>query len=239
MTFIRNFVRWRMHLLCLFAASLAFLAGCDRTQDIYEVRNQAVPRFAPPLNLKHVEGGIKRAANSQRWRLRRMKPGQLEATKRWRSHVAVVKINYSPDAYDILFARSENLLEGGGQIHRRFNQFVHQLDAEISEQLSLNPSETFSPTADNPPAETTYVRIPPKSGDSYSRRAIAPANGSEARDGILLKEPEVGAIPWQGVVYVDDGSCPKGQIKKLMGGSESWNTDHDRECVSRYLVPPK
>jgi hypothetical protein len=146
----------------LVALSVAVLAACDRTQNVYEVRNQPVPRFAPPLNPKQVEGGIIRAARNQTWRLRRVKPGQLEATKRWRSHIAVVAINYSPDTYDIIFRRSQNLLEGDGRIHRRFNQFVFQLDEEISKQLSFNPSEIVDPTAVKAPEDTSYVRISPK-----------------------------------------------------------------------------
>jgi hypothetical protein len=56
---------------------------------------------------------------------------------------------------------------------------------------------------------------------------------------ILLTEPEVGAIPYQDVVYVDDGSCPKGQIKKLTGGSENWGLDHERDCIPNPTKPKR
>ena len=40
------------------------------------------------------------------------------------------------------------------------------------------------------------------------------ANGQE----IVKKEPPAGALSRGGYVYVDDGSCPKGQIKKVTAG---------------------
>ncbi len=49
---------------------------------------------------------------------------------------------------------------------------------------------------------------------------------------ILKAEPPAGALPYRHVVYVDDGSCPKGQIKKLVGGNGS-SVPRQRSCVDR------
>jgi hypothetical protein len=36
---------------------------------------------------------------------------------------------------------------------------------------------------------------------------------------MVREEPPPGAIPANTVIYVDDGSCPVGQIKEVVGGS--------------------
>ncbi len=43
----------------------------------------------------------------------------------------------------------------------------------------------------------------------------APVKGQ----GILKREPPWGRLGHGEIVFVDDGSCPKGQIKKVTGGS--------------------
>jgi len=43
--------------------------------------------------------------------------------------------------------------------------------------------------------------------------------GLPARAEILKKEPVMGALKEGQVVLVDDGSCPAGQIKKVVGGN--------------------
>ncbi|MFT0860183.1 DUF6719 family protein [Ancylobacter sp. G4_0304] len=49
---------------------------------------------------------------------------------------------------------------------------------------------------------------------------------------ILKAEPPAGKLPYLKVVYVDDGSCPAGQIKKLVGGNGS-DVPRKRSCVKR------
>lgn len=53
-------------------------------------------------------------------------------------------------------------------------------------------------------------------------------------EGVILKQdPEMGTLPTGMTIYVDDGSCPAGQIKKLIGGSVSRNIPRDVRCVKR------
>lgn len=51
-------------------------------------------------------------------------------------------------------------------------------------------------------------------------------------------EPPMGALKDGQVVLVDDGSCPAGQIKKVIGGNHvkagGWkNIERQRSCISR------
>ena len=48
---------------------------------------------------------------------------------------------------------------------------------------------------------------------------------------VLTAEPGKGRLPLGEVVYVDDHSCPSGQIKKVTGGSSI--VPRERECVAR------
>ena len=56
--------------------------------------------------------------------------------------------------------------------------------------------------------------------------------------GILKKEPVMGALKEGQVVFVDDGSCPAGQIKKVVGGNHVKaggykHIERMRSCVPR------
>ena len=55
---------------------------------------------------------------------------------------------------------------------------------------------------------------------------------------IVKTEPPMGALKEGQVVLVDDGSCPTGQIKKVVGGNHTkaggWkNIERERSCISR------
>jgi hypothetical protein len=54
----------------------------------------------------------------------------------------------------------------------------------------------------------------------------------------LKKEPPMGALKEGQVVMVDDGSCPSGQIKRVIGGNHTKvggtkNIVRERSCVPR------
>lgn len=48
----------------------------------------------------------------------------------------------------------------------------------------------------------------------------------------LKKEPLPGELRPGEIVYVDDGYCPEGQIKKVTGGNFAKNMPVMRECVT-------
>lgn len=50
---------------------------------------------------------------------------------------------------------------------------------------------------------------------------------------ILKKEPPRGAIKEGQRVLVDDGTCPKGQIKELIGGNDNKNIKRQTRCIPR------
>jgi hypothetical protein len=77
------------------------------------------------------------------------------------------------------------------------------------------------------------------------RRLILPvwvlaAAGAQAAPQVYQKEPPNGALRYGEIILVDDGSCPKGQIKQVMGGHiaskrnlSAAPTRRERKCVAR------
>jgi len=49
----------------------------------------------------------------------------------------------------------------------------------------------------------------------------------------LTQEPPKGSLPHRKVVYVDDRSCPKGEVKEITGGSERQSIPRKVRCVKR------
>lgn len=49
----------------------------------------------------------------------------------------------------------------------------------------------------------------------------------------LKEEPPKGSVPYRKVVYVDDGTCPKGEVKEITGGNQTKSIPRKVRCVKR------
>jgi hypothetical protein len=49
----------------------------------------------------------------------------------------------------------------------------------------------------------------------------------------LKEEPAYGDLRHEQVVFVDDGTCPAGEIKKLTGGNMQRSIQRQVQCVKR------
>ena len=49
----------------------------------------------------------------------------------------------------------------------------------------------------------------------------------------LNEMPKEGDIPFGKIVYVDDGKCPKGEVKEVTGGSRQKAIPRQVRCVKR------
>lgn len=54
---------------------------------------------------------------------------------------------------------------------------------------------------------------------------------------ILKEEPPMGALKQGQVVFVDDGSCPKGKIRRLVGGNHLKVGGRDKTTRISGCVP--
>lgn len=50
---------------------------------------------------------------------------------------------------------------------------------------------------------------------------------------ILKEEPPKGTIAYRKIVCVDDGTCPKGEVKEITGGDSRRNIPREVRCVKR------
>jgi hypothetical protein len=50
---------------------------------------------------------------------------------------------------------------------------------------------------------------------------------------IIKTEPQPGTLHYGQVVYIDDGSCPSGEVKKLTGGDNVQAIPRQVQCVKR------
>ena len=55
----------------------------------------------------------------------------------------------------------------------------------------------------------------------------------------LKEKPKTGDIPYGKIVYVDDGKCPKGEIKEITGGSQEKGVPRKVRCVKAPDKAPK
>lgn len=56
---------------------------------------------------------------------------------------------------------------------------------------------------------------------------------SRAKVEYLKEEPPKGTLPYRKVVYVDDGTCPKGEVKEITGGSQEKSIPRTVRCIKR------
>jgi len=63
--------------------------------------------------------------------------------------------------------------------------------------------------------------------------AAASVVAAQADPPVLKTVPKDGDVPYRAVVLVDDGTCPRGQIKEITGGSREKGVPRKVRCVPR------
>lgn len=56
---------------------------------------------------------------------------------------------------------------------------------------------------------------------------------SQAKGEYLKVEPPKGTLPFRKIVYVDDRTCPRGEVKEITGGSQEKSIPRTVRCVKR------
>jgi hypothetical protein len=59
------------------------------------------------------------------------------------------------------------------------------------------------------------------------------AVAARAGQPILKEVPKDGEIPHGKIVLVDDGTCPRGQVKEITGGNRAKSIPRKTRCVTR------
>ncbi|WP_394173835.1 putative periplasmic lipoprotein [Thalassotalea litorea] len=111
------------------------LAGCAKTQPVYNVSEHAVPAN---VESSKVQDSIIDALKYKRWTIEEKKPGEVVANIYVRSHQARIRITYDTQNYNIEYVDSSNLKysEQKNTIHRNYNKWIQLLEQEIDTRLN-------------------------------------------------------------------------------------------------------
>ena len=63
--------------------------------------------------------------------------------------------------------------------------------------------------------------------------AVAAGAQGERKIEYLKEEPPAGSVPYRKIVYVDDGTCPRGEVREITGGSQAKSVPRKVRCVKR------
>lgn len=117
--------------MLLFSATVS----ASRTEPIYNVTNHPVPLPAQKLSLDQIGHIVIESALQYHWHIVPVGPNQLRATYDRGRHEAVIDITYSQTAYSINLVSSVDLAQSRGEIHYRYNSWVHNLERTIEDRL--------------------------------------------------------------------------------------------------------
>ena len=114
------------------------LSGCfGRLQPIYEVTDHPIPQAAQELSEEKMGDAIIAAGLKRRWEMEKIGRGQIKATQRRQTHLAVVDIYYSNESYTMRYNSSQDLLYNGSKIHRTYNFWLRNLESDIAASLQM------------------------------------------------------------------------------------------------------
>lgn len=124
------------HVFAAVLVGAALLSACRAGAPIYSVRDNPVPPIEPRLSQQEVGQRIVQAGVDRGWLMESLDSNTLEATLRFRRHVAAARITFSDKAYSIDYRSSVNLNERGGNIHPAYNRYIHTLESDINAALA-------------------------------------------------------------------------------------------------------
>lgn len=122
-----------LKLSALLLITSLMITGCG-TGPIYNVQHSKIDN---QKSSTVVYQAIKEAGQSLGWKITKIKPGVAEGKLYLRTHLAIVRINYTSAAYSINYVRSENLDYDAEKkkIHTNYNGWIQNLEKAIDVRL--------------------------------------------------------------------------------------------------------
>ncbi|HJO93630.1 MAG TPA: hypothetical protein QF753_09545 [Victivallales bacterium] len=116
------------------AGIITFIAGC-RTEPIGNVINYPIVQLNSHITLSQVKEAVLSAGKDLGWKMKEENKNLIMATLDLRGHQAVVKINYGPKYYSIMYVSSKNLMYDNYNINKFYNLWIRNLQNKINEKL--------------------------------------------------------------------------------------------------------
>lgn len=122
-----------LKLSALLIFSSLVMTGCG-TGKIYNVQQHKVSH---QKSSETVYRAIKSGGQSLGWQIRKIQPGIAQGKLYLRTHVAVVRINYTSSSYSIRYVSSQNLKYDAKKqtIHTNYNGWIQNLEKAIDVRL--------------------------------------------------------------------------------------------------------
>ena len=125
-----------MKRVLLLASVLLLLAACS-SKPIYSVDNVSVfTGSSSEPSLEDVRRAIVKAAISKGWTAHDIDSTHMRVTLFIRKYMARVVVTYSTKTFSIAYDDSQRLRYNGTTIHRKYNQWVRNLEFKIRQHLA-------------------------------------------------------------------------------------------------------
>jgi len=89
-------------------------------------------------SLSEVKNAIIQAGQDRAWIMTPVSSGVIDGKLLVRDHEVQVRIVYSTNRYEINYVDSRNMKAADGQIHRKYGQWVRNLDIDIQRRLAAS-----------------------------------------------------------------------------------------------------
>ncbi|WP_066458185.1 LptM family lipoprotein [Castellaniella caeni] len=112
------------------------LAACQQTVPLQQTQTATIHA----RSLTVVKDAIIQAGLERGWMMKPVSSGVIDGKLLTRDHEVQVRIAYGTSSYQIDYVDSRNMKAANGKIHRKYGQWVRNLDIDIQRRLALSNS---------------------------------------------------------------------------------------------------
>ena len=102
------------------------------------------------ISSAQLQSAISRAAQTQNWKVKKEREGELSATYHKSDYMAKISIRYAPTYYTINYSDSKRMRYTGTTIHPTYNRLIKALQKNIIKNLKSGNFETASSNSNAP-----------------------------------------------------------------------------------------
>ena len=124
---------YRILTIVVFALSMV---GCLQTVPLQQTQTTSIHA----RSLSVVKDAIIQAGQDRAWIMMPRSSGVIDGKLLVRDHEVQVRITYSTSSYEINYVDSRNMKAADGKIHRKYGQWVRNLDIDIQRRLAVSNS---------------------------------------------------------------------------------------------------